>query len=56
VFAEHDTELLRSGNPQAEVFLIEGATHSIHEAATLASYLHHLDVAITAFAARRRGV
>lgn len=55
VFTEGDTAPFRAGNPQAEVVLIEGATHSIHDAATLASYLHHLDVAVTAFTARRRG-
>jgi pimeloyl-ACP methyl ester carboxylesterase len=55
VFAEADTERFRAGNPQAEVILIECATHRIHDAATLASYLHHLDVAVTAFTARRRG-
>jgi pimeloyl-ACP methyl ester carboxylesterase len=56
VFEPGDTEPFCAGNPQAEVIVIEGATHSIHDAATLASYLHHLDIAVTAFTARRRGV
>ena len=54
VFAPHDEAPFRAGNPQAEVILIEGAAHSIHDTATLASYLHHLDLAVTAFTATRR--
>jgi pimeloyl-ACP methyl ester carboxylesterase len=54
VFAADDVAAFRAGNPQAEIVLIEGASHGIHEATTLPSYLHHLDVAVTAFTAIRR--
>ena len=54
VFAPEDVAPFRAGNPQAEVVLIEGSTHRIHDTPTLASYLHHLDVAVTAFASARR--
>jgi pimeloyl-ACP methyl ester carboxylesterase len=54
VFGPDDAAPFRAGNPQAEIVLIEGAAHSIHDPATLPSYLHHLDVAVTAFTASRR--
>jgi pimeloyl-ACP methyl ester carboxylesterase len=55
VFSADDEHPFRAGNPQAEITLIEGAAHSIHDRSTLPSYLHHLDVAVTAFAARAHG-
>jgi pimeloyl-ACP methyl ester carboxylesterase len=54
VFAPDDGPQFRVGNPQAEIVLIEGAAHSIHDLSTLPSYLHHLDIAVTAFTAARR--
>lgn len=48
VFAPDDAASFCAGNPQCEVVLIEGSTHRIHDTPTLASYLHHLDVAVRA--------
>ena len=54
VFAPGDERPFRAGNPQVQIVMIEGAAHSIHGPPTLPSYLHHLDVAVTVFARRRR--
>jgi pimeloyl-ACP methyl ester carboxylesterase len=50
VFVAADAVRFRSGNPQAEIVVIEGATHSIHDPSTLPVYLQHLDREILAFA------
>ncbi len=50
VFAADDAGRFRDGNPQAGIVMIEGATHTIHDAATLPAYLQHLDHAVRAFA------
>jgi pimeloyl-ACP methyl ester carboxylesterase len=50
VFGEDDAVRFRAGNPQAEILLIEGAAHRIHDTATLPAYLQHLDHAVHAFA------
>lgn len=49
VFLPEDVAPWCDGNPQSEVVLIEGATHSIHDLLTLPAYLQHLDVAVRAF-------
>lgn len=49
VFSAADEATWRAANPQSEVVMIEGATHSIHDTATRASYLHHLDIAVRGF-------
>jgi pimeloyl-ACP methyl ester carboxylesterase len=54
VFATDDAGRFRDGNPQAEIVMIEGASHTIHDAATLPAYLQHLDRAIRAFAGAPR--
>lgn len=54
VFVAEDVGEFRSGNPQAEIVMIEGATHRIHDPATLPAYLQHLDRAVLAFAREPR--
>ncbi len=50
VFVAADDARFRAGNPHAEIVLIDGATHTIRDAATLPAYLRYLDDAILAFA------
>lgn len=49
VFDPADDGAFRAGNPQTEVVFIEGAGHNIHDSATLAAYLQHLDRAVRHF-------
>jgi pimeloyl-ACP methyl ester carboxylesterase len=54
VFLPDDEVAWCDANPQSHVVMIEGATHSIHDSATLPSYLQHLDAAVNAFVAAPR--
>jgi pimeloyl-ACP methyl ester carboxylesterase len=44
VFEPNDAERFTAANPEAEVVMVPGASHSIHATATLSPYLSELNL------------